>query len=236
MDPERNARGLAVATLDQVTECADRVLIVASGPSAEKMDLNIVAEARLKGVYVMAVNRAWDWCRYIDGWFTLDPNRQLIRYLVDDGKKVMRYVAVPDDYGSPKAAVHYHRNMPLFPNVVYLRRLTGEGRLSIRYGLSTDPHCIHTGNSAYGALGIARHMGATRVGLIGVDANRQLGYAHQDGFPMTFLNHLPRLFASAKEQLESDGISVQNGSPASLVKCFPRHHPNAVIKWLMEDL
>lgn len=236
MDAGGNAGGIAMATLDQVTERADRVLIVASGPSAEKMDLSIVAEARTKGVYVLAVNCAWAWCQHIDGWFTLDPDKYVIRYLVDENSKVTRYVAVPDDYGSPSAAVYYHRGMPIFADVVYLRRLTGGGLLGLRMGLSTDPHCIHTGNSAYGALGVARHMGASRVGLIGVDASKQLGYAHHPGSPKMNLTHLPRLFQSAKEQLDAEGISVQNGSPASLVKCFVRRHPNPVVKWLMEDL
>ncbi len=224
-----------MAPLDRVTERFDRVLIVASGPSAEELDLNLVQDARAAGVYVLAVNRTWEWCTRIDGWFTLDPDKYVIRYLFDRDCGVTRYVAIPDDYGREDADVYYHRNMPLFPEVVYLRRISGGGRLGSRYGLSTDVSTVHTGNSAYGALGIAKHMGARKIGLIGVDGNKNLGYAHRLGKPKGQLVHLPRLFATATTQLHSEGIQVQNGSPGSLVKCFVRHPPNAVVKWLMEE-
>lgn len=223
-----------MAAFDQVNEKADRILIVASGPSAEHLDLDLVANARKAGVYVLAVNGAWSWCRNIDGWFTLDPDKKVIQYLYIIETTVQRYVAIPDDYGHCRAAIEYHRDMPFFPGVIYLQRLRGNGVKGSREGLSTDSHCIHTGNSAYGALGVARHMNPTRIGLIGVDADRRTGYAHRQGNPRGFLYHLPNLFKSAVKQLEADGITVQNGSPKSLVTCFQRFHPDAVVRWLME--
>lgn len=234
MDARRNEEGLAMASPNQVIEKADRVLIVASGPSARALDLNLVARAREAGVYVLAVNRAWDWCEHIDGWFTLDPDHKLLPYIIDDDTDVTRYVAVPDDYGSPRAEISYHRNMPIFPDVVYLTRLASKEWLGQKYGLSTDPHSIHTGNSAYGALGVAFHMGAKKIGLIGVDVSSRLGYAYHNGRPNHLLMHMSKLFKSAVPQLESAGTAVQNGSPASKVKCFVRRHPNPVVKWLME--
>jgi len=234
MDNERNEKGSTLVPFGRVSQRTDRILIVASGPSAEQLDLELVRDARKAGVYVLAVNGAWSWCWKIDGWFTLDPDLKVIQYIRLEKTTVKRYVAVPYDYGQPDAEINYHRDKCFFPGIIYLQRLAGDGRKGSLDGLSTDPHCIHTGNSAYGALGVARHMNPTRIGLIGVDADKRIGYAHREGRPKGYLYHLPALFKSAVQQLEDEGITVQNGSPDSLVKCFERRDPNAVVKWLME--
>ena len=236
MDAAGNAKGFAVAAFDTVKARADRVLIVASGKSATDLDLGLVRDARQAGVYILAVNRAWDWCEDIDGWFTLDPNYLVIKYMAPGYKHAARFVAIPDDYGQPDARIRYHRNKERAPSICYLQRISGDGPLKSCYELATDRSKIHTGNSAYGALGLAKHMKAERVALIGVDANRRAGYAYHEGRTLTFLSHLPLLFQSAVPQLVDDGIQVINGSPNSRVTCFPRCSPNRAVEWVMEGL
>lgn len=221
-------------SFDEVTERASRVLIVASGRSAAEMGLDVLKRAREAGVYVLAVNRTWEWLKDIDGWFTLDPDKLVMRYLFMKDTPVKRYVAVPDDYGEKRARIRYHQNMPKFKGITYLRRMTGNGPFSACDGLSSDPRIIHTGNSAYGALGLARHLCPERIAMIGVDAHRAWGYAYIDGAPKTRLDHLPALFASAIPDLSAAGIQVVNGSRRSLVDCFPKMTANESIEWLMK--
>ena len=54
--------------------------------------------------------------------------------------------------------------------------------------------CINTGNSAWGALGLAWHLGFKDVALIGVDAN---GEQRCEGGRSQNLSHLPMLFTTA---------------------------------------
>ena len=101
-----------------------------------------------------------------------------------------------------------------------------------RCALSEDPGAIHTGNSGWGALGLAYHMRPRKVALLGVDANGA-GHAYAD-IPQRpgELDHLPLLFVSACGQLEARGIQVRNGSPESNVTCWPRVEANAALRWL----
>lgn len=204
-----------------------RVLIVAAGPSVEGVDLSMVPPR----VTVIAVNGAIRFTPKVDVWFTLDPstpNRALLR----ERRPGVRYVmAVPDDYGSPGAAVQAHR-APRDPGVTYLRRVSGDGPWSARPGLVEDRGAIHTGNSAWGALGYAYHLRPGKIGLLGVDGTSG-GYAYLSGAPRPQFDHLPDLFASALPQLQAAGVSVRNGSPESRVVCFPRVTPSALLRWLL---
>src|SRR5690606_1256412 len=66
-------------------------------------------------------------------------------------------------------------------------------------GLSEDKKYIHTGNSAYGALGFAYHMGAMRALLVGIDATND---ERVEGGRPNNLSHLPILFQSALDQID----------------------------------
>jgi len=105
------------------------------------------------------------------------------------------------------------------------------GTLSGKRGLSEDPTKIHTGNSAYGALGLAYHLGFEKLVFIGLDA----GGDHCDGTQQIMKDvafaHLNELFTSALPQVEG---RVVNASPNSTVDCFPRMTHEEAIKWLME--
>lgn len=202
---------------------ADRVLIVASGPSAAGLDPDLVTKAAKAGVYVLAVKGAIRWLQVCHGWVTVDPNRRCREMITDLREGVQYFAAVPDDYGSNRAKLLSHR-VERQEGVTYLRRSFGEG-------LSEDPGSVTTGNSAFAALGIAYHMRPSRVAMVGVDGT-PFGYAHLEGNPRGRFDHLPSLFATAYRQLTRGGIRVVNGSPSSQVACFPRTTPNEAVKWI----
>ena len=163
-------------------------------------------------------------------WFTLDPDSRMLPTMRQARAGCVYYAAVPPDYGCANALVRYHRIEPP-AGVTYLRRLAGEGPLGARYGLSDDASTIHTGNSAYGALGLAYLMGARSVAILGLDGTRD-AYAYGPGRPLGDFAHLPALFRSALPQLARAGVTVQNGSPASRIDCFPRLTPQAAVAWI----
>lgn len=210
----------------RVTQRAERVLIVAGGPSAGPLT-GITVPA---GVHIIAVNGAADWLPRFDSWITVDPCREIRARMRNPRPGATYYAAVPSDYGTPDAACIDHREPPE-PGIVWLRRLTGFGPLGARAGLSADPSAIHTGNSAYGALGLAVHMGARRVVLAGVDGD---GRRRIDGGYPRDLGHLPELFASASDELEWRSCSLRNASPQSVIRAYQQIDLSVALWWLAE--
>lgn len=215
-----------MARYGRVEHKANRVLIVAGGPSAEPVTRMTFPD----GVHVIGVNGAADWLPAMHAWVTVDPcteNRQRMRNKRGDATY---YAAVPSDYGTRRAQCSDHR-AEAERGIVWLRRMTGFGPLGARAGLSADPSGIHTGNSAYGALGVALHMRARRVVLVGVDGNR---VRRVDGGTPHSLTHLPDLFASARDDLAWSGCEVVNASPGSTVSCFPRMPLQRAMRWIAQ--
>lgn len=211
---------------------AERILIIANGPSLRTLRLAAVGQLRARGVSVLAVNATLPYLPDAHFWFTLDPSRRLVRMASIARPGCRYFMAVPDDYGRPDARVTYHRIRPL-KSPTYLRRMTGPLAYSAALGLSEEPGGIHTGNSAYGALGLAYHMRPRRIAFLGLDGT-QAGYGFGPGSPRGSLAHLPALFASALGQLTGRAIEVINGNPASLVDCFPRVEPADALQWIAD--
>jgi hypothetical protein len=166
-----------------------RCVIVASGPSAK----DFVPPSDV------AVNGAIDWLSRADYWFTLDPSAANLERMRRQREGVSYCAAVDVDAVLPSGVSRYVRvarqgREPL--------RNTAEWwlwRWSSVLGLSHFSDQIHTGNSAYGALGLAYHLGVERVALVGVDASA--GERVEGGVPNN-LSHLPLLFESALGQIE----------------------------------
>lgn len=167
-----------------------RVVIVASGPSAA----GFIPPDDVK---VIAVNGAIDWLPRADCWFTLDPS--------PSNMARMR---------NRRPGVHYYAAMAKPPQgVVRLDRLAYQGeepedkespewwfwRWSCIRRICETPGKIHTGNSAWGALQLAYHMGADKVALVGVDASQE---SRVEGGKPNNLSHLPLLFNSAIGQID----------------------------------
>lgn len=202
---------------------AERVAIIATGPS-----LYGVAPVFSRKVARIGVGAAVEFLN-LDYWFTLDPSTINRRRLREQKRGIVYYAAVPEAYGDPQGPFPE----PPEAGVIFLRRVTGDGhgRYRSKAGLSPDPGAIHTGNSAWGALQLAVHMGARRIALFGVDGTKD-GYAYGSGRPTAAIDVMPELFASACSELQDRGIEVVNGSPNSMVRCFPRMMPKEAMAWL----
>jgi hypothetical protein len=170
-------------------------LIVAGGPSAAIMRTFRVNKSEIA---IIAVNGALDWCRYFDYWFTLDPtkvNRKRMRTYRHNAKY---FIAFPKGWILiPSYTTRLERYSP-DPSPTREPEFE-DGKLTCAIGLNTAPNTINSGNSAFGALGLAYHLGFEKVGLIGVDANNA---ERVDGGFSRDLSHLPALFESAMHQID----------------------------------
>jgi hypothetical protein len=221
---------IAPVTWGSVTARSDNVIIIGSGPSLSNFDFDLVAQAQQLGAYVIAVNGSVASVPFADAWFTLDPHNLADRIKPIKGN--CWYAAIPDSFGTRFSPIESHKPTPP-PMVTYLHRLVGNGHFAAKFGLSEDTSAIYTGNSAYGALGVAYHMRAKRVVLLGVDGSTGYYYSKDQNGD---LSHLPQLFASALPQLQTRSMVVINGSPASAITCFERFHPQDAVQWMINGM
>ncbi|MAY26188.1 MAG: norphogenetic protein [Polycyclovorans sp.] len=193
------------------------MLIVANGQSARLVDFD-----RIKAP-IIAVNGAIDWLPRADLWFPLDMSEEN-RQRFDRQRPAVKYIACGEP-GHVRRVSHRGAEPADKSSPEWWR-----WRWSANLGLSEDPGAIHTGNSAYGALGLAYHMRPKRIVLCGVDADDQ---PRIDGKMTRSLAHLSMLFESALPQLRGAGIEVVNASPWSRVTCFPKIDPAKVPEWII---
>lgn len=173
------------------------IVIVASGPSAR-------GYVPSDDVTVIAVNGAIEWLSRADYWFTLDSSAVNMQRMNDPRAGVIYCAAVP--CATPE---HVRRFKRMSARGKEPRRNTPEWwfwRWSCKRGLSEKPDEINTGNSAYGALGLAYHLGADSITLVGVDGTTD---DRIEGGKCNNLSHLPMLFESAMPQLRARGITVK---------------------------
>lgn len=189
------------------------VAIVGTGPS--------VANQKIEGDRIIAINSALEIVKPTH-WFSLDTTIPDKIYNVRM-PGVTYMVAFPDWKKAPPGVHRYRR---IEGNHARPYDLTANNpaqywmwRWSAMEGLSEHPDCVHTGNSAYGALNIAYHWRPKKIILYGIDASIEERVT--GGYP-NVLEHLPLLFASALPQLKKAGIQVYNASPISKVTCFLR--------------
>lgn len=176
-----------------------KCIIVADGPSAAGF-------TPPDDIPIIAVKGAITWLSRADYWFSLDPNDRTYK-LINNPIPGVKYVC------------------GVLPNVKlpsHVDRLTLIARRAIKppakdtpewwiwrwsavLGLNKTPGHINTGNSAYGALGLAYHLGFTDVLLVGVDGTDTP--RHSDGKKPNNLSHLPMLFESAMDQIKLSSIS-----------------------------
>jgi hypothetical protein len=171
-----------------------RAVIVASGPSARGFEPP-------PDVPVIAVNGAGVWLPRVDYWFSLDASQANRGYLrTAAGRGAECHVA-----GQPwllhASCMRVARYWTRVDSLHTYDEPTEHGspewwmwRLGAVPGICKEQGRIHTGNSAWGALGLAWHLGFRDVALIGVDASTE---ARVEGGCSGNLSHLPMLFASA---------------------------------------
>jgi len=204
---------MAKPLFSKVVHHARKVAIIGTGSSLKNERLFFTDDVK-----VLAVNSAIKHHQPVDFWFTLDPSPSNIEIMKERLFGVAYYAAVPHEFDV------------VADHVRHLVRVTGDGhgRYKTRAGLCRDKGGIHTGNSAFGALQLAVHMGAEYIGLFGIDGH---GDYHYGGAPRN-LTMMPELFASTVDELDQLGIEVVNGSPTSTVTCFPRMPAREAMDWL----
>ena len=201
----------------------DRIVIVASGPSLSAVDPERIAAT---DAAIIAVNGAIEWLPRADYWFSLDTSDVNFARMRDPVPGVVYVMACPEKWSLPPGI---HRIERLAREGLQIRSERLRPEMRGRPGLSTRTDAVHSGNSAYGALGLAFHMRPRAIALLGVDgtdAPRVEGGAPND------LGHLPMLFETAVRQLAAAGIQVFNGSYRSRVRCFPRMSPRRALERL----
>lgn len=87
-----------------------------------------------------------------------------------------------------------------------------------------DPDCLHySNNSPYVAVDLARHMGAARIGLIGVDLDEHHFFADTGRHPLAEqLSQIDREYGALAQACRSAGIELVNLSPTSRLQSLPR--------------
>lgn len=97
-------------------------------------------------------------------------------------------------------------------------------------GIETDPSGLRSGSqSGYQAIGLAVHLGAARIVLLGYDmrggANGRVhffgAHAHDSKKPTPWQQR-PELFQTLVPALEARGIAIVNASRVTALDCFPR--------------
>lgn len=194
------------------------VAIIASGPSFSGVPFQHLKER----VPIIAVKGAIGGLKRATYWITVDANKWCRKDYMGSRRHetAYYYAAVPYDYGMPTAQRLWHR-AEAETDIHWLERVEGPG-------LSEDPRKLHTGNSAYAALGLAYHMGFTKIGLFGVDGNQQ-NYGIGYGAPRGDLEKIHGLFGEAIPQLQARGVEVRN---AGQLRTWPQEHWRDVIRWL----
>lgn len=200
-----------------------KVVIIGGGQSLKKFNFELL---RNQDCFIIVVNESGKHVPFADAWFTLDPWGLTGKQLPNEDFNGQLWAAVPEHYGTQQARARNHRDVPTAP-IKYLNRLLYGG------GLSEDPKSIYTGNSGFGALGLAYHMRPKSILLLGIDGDK--GYYYPSKTTNRDLAHLPRIFEDSLPQLWKHNIRVINGSPHSTVTCFPRHTPEFGLKILLSS-
>lgn len=179
-----------------------KAIIVASGPSARGFKAP-------PNVPIIAVNGAIEWLDRADYWFSLDLSEKNLGHIKNKRPGVQYFAAVGAKDSVPAGVIKLlriaHRGEEPFPKETPEWWLW---RWSAVKGLNTIPGQIHTGNSAWGALGLSLHLGFDDVLLVGVDGTQE---ERIEGGKCNNLSHLPLLFQSATTQIKLSTISKMEG-------------------------
>lgn len=195
------------------------MIILGSGPSAKNF---VIPD----GVKVIAVNAAIS--KRADYWFSLDwsrKNQEILAYRSQYPDT--RFFAAGDGWGGD------------LRGVTVLERVSRQGiepapkhtpdwwcwRWGAVLGIPERTDQIHSGNSAWGAIQLAYHLGARRVVLVGVDATQDI---KPDGSAPNNLSHLPMLIRSAQGMLEIRRLAAGVKSPIDV----PEIDAGEIARWI----
>ncbi len=184
--------------------------VLASGPS---MSSAVVEAIRVcPEIRVIVVNRTWELARWADLLYASDANWWTEKLSHLGGKSNYDMLA---GFVGMKVCVE---DTP-FSDVMKLKDSGDEG-------FDDDHGAIRTGgNSGYGAVHIAAHLGCSRILLCGFDMRG--GHWHErhawplrDAGEGTYERWIQR-FATLAPELAKRGIETINCTPGSALTCFP---------------
>lgn len=206
----------------------NKALIIGGGESLKGFDFGTTEN--FPGA-IITVNRVIEHLPRADYWISIDlakPQRPL-----EEQRENCYYYA-----GYPTIETEYN----IREGVHYLEKVTpGKGG---DYSLQEDKTRITGGDSMYAALGLAYHMEAKEIIILGMDC---YGYGHwydstepyngyQDPkFEEKHVSRLPGIYQQSTKQLEERGVRVINGSPKSKIDCFPRTDPKTALNYFEKN-
>jgi hypothetical protein len=205
-----------------------KIVIVASGTSLIDFDFKTIND----DIDILSINSSIYKLHRSTFWFTLDPSESNRKIMREKPIKDCKYFAAVDpEFGTQNARTLSER-LGRESGINWLLRKRGDksGSLQAKFGLSEIQGEINTGNSCYGALGLAYLFGYNRIVILGLDAIQ--GGRFCDSGRTNDLSHLLGLFRSSINQLVNNKIIVINGSEHSAVDCFERVTPKKAVKWL----
>jgi len=197
-----------------------RALVIASGPSAQG-----IAGMEKPSCAVIAVNSAitglpWN----PDYWFSLDAGPRNMSLLREQREGVKYVYAVDCDVGHTARQPNQRQS---FDGAWLLERRRGSS-------VSKDRRAIHHGNSGFGAMQLAVHLGARRIALAGVDGT-QAGYWHGSGAPGN-LKGVAKLFTDSLPFLTEHRIQVRVAAhPDSTMTMFEQMPLADLLEWVSEQ-
>lgn len=212
---------------EEVTEKFDKVIIVGGGESARELNMEQLLD--FDGA-IIAVNHAIEYMPRADFWITVDPmdGNQPQSPMLNMREDCKYYCAFPDLSKTPQDKPYYKT----VSGVHYLERVVPQDG---KYKLQEDKDKITTGDSCFGALGLAYHFEPKCILLLGIDlygdghwydadSPYNLHKIPEDDFE-AYKKRLIEYYRTAKKQLDKKKINVINGSTKSLVTCFHRMSP-----------
>lgn len=178
------------------------IVCLGTGPSLTRED---VAYCRGRA-RVIAIKHAIEWAPWADALYSCGS---------DAGKWWQRHGEALADY----AGLRYTLDFEAKPWATVLRN-TGYT------GLETDPSGLKTGkNSGYQSIGLARHLGAKRIVLLGFDMKPD-AQGREHFFGKHWHGQAPPfqafrdLFETLVQPLRGEGVEVINCTPDSALTCF----------------
>jgi len=211
----------------EVTQRHDKVLIIGGGESLIGFDWKLLNS--WDGV-VIAINNSVFHLPRVDYWMTVDPmcEGKPQRAMRERREGVYYYCAFPDRDKIPDGDTYRTTE-----GVHYLERIVPE-----TYELQEDKSKITTGDSVYGALGLAYHFEASKIVLLGVDVNGGFGHWYDTTEPYNrawgdkfaaYQSNLPVIYKQSVNQFNARGTKVINGCLNSGIDCFDRMKPEEAI-------
>ncbi len=211
----------------EVTQRHDKVLIIGGGESLIGFDWKLLNS--WDGV-VIAINNSVFHLPRVDYWMTVDPmcEGKPQRAMREQKEGVYYYCAFPDRSKIPDGDTYR-----TVEGVHYLERVVPE-----TYELQEDKSKITTGDSVYGALGLAYHFEASKIVMLGVDVNGGFGHWYDTTEPYNrawgdkfaaYQSNLPKIYAQSVAQFNARDTKVINGCLNSGIDCFDRMKPEEAI-------